>query len=113
MGAKRLEVLNEALPNARRVAVRDQVLAQAQTDLAVAEAIGLKAQLIETRRDEYEETFNEAIGARAEAIEVPRFACVSILGPHGASLTDPFRGSAGCVAKFLHAAKPEISPSNS
>ena len=55
---------------------------------------------------------NEAIGAHAVAIDVPRFTCVSVLGlmSHGPSLTDLFRRSARYVAKRLHAAKPADQP---
>jgi hypothetical protein len=55
---------------------------------------------------------NEAIGAHAEAIDVPRFRLYVRSGQmsRGASLTDLFRRSAGCVAKLLHAAKPADQP---
>ena len=74
ISAKRMELLHEAVPNARRIAVlRDRMTtgADLKPTLQAAEATGLQAQIFEvTSPDEYDQTFSAAIAARAEAIDV-------------------------------------------
>ena len=74
ISAKRMELLHEAAPNARRVAVlRDRMTtgADVKPTLQAAEAAGLQAQIFEvTSPDEYEGAFSAAIAAGAEAVDV-------------------------------------------
>jgi putative ABC transport system substrate-binding protein len=74
ISTKRVELLHDVAPNARRIAVlRDRMTtgADVKPTLQAAEATGLQAQVFEvTSPDEYEAAFNAAIAARAEAIDV-------------------------------------------
>jgi len=69
-----VELLHEAVPHARRVAIlRDRLNSGAdlKQTLQAAETVGLETQLLEvTRSDEYEDAFRAAIEAHAEAINI-------------------------------------------
>jgi len=74
ISSKRVELLHEAVPHARRVAIlRDRLNSGAdlKQTLQAAETVGLETQLLEvTRSDEYEDAFRAAIEAHAEAINI-------------------------------------------
>jgi putative tryptophan/tyrosine transport system substrate-binding protein len=74
ISAKRLELLHEAVPGARHIAVlRDRISSGAdlKPTLHAAGAIGLEAQLIEVSRpDEYDGAFEAAVATHAEAMDV-------------------------------------------
>ena len=74
ISAKRVELLHQAVPNARRMAVlwdRTTTGVDLKPTLQAADASGLQAQMFEvTSPDEYERAFNAAKTAQAEIIDV-------------------------------------------
>jgi len=74
ISAKRVELLHEAVPNARRMAIlRDRMTtgADVKPTLQAAKAAGVQAQIFEvTSPDEYDRAFSAAIAAQADIMNV-------------------------------------------